>query len=458
MSTLSRMRARAPVFPSLLGTSLLLSAVSACHPVEEPEEPRLAKSVYALSEDDFEYHGIYAVAADGMRLLDEPAITRGRTDTGFLVNRGDPVLIKAEGSLYPDFPSIIYPFEKEVGPEGSAYVPTSPSNGFVLTDVPGFSLVGRVGGQGFFAGREALVLAPESGPLEVLVNDMPPSPHPRPGEFITHVYSGVKVDLATTPLLADNTRVSPTYTFSFTPGSSWVHTGFHVERGQKIFLQLGDMPGAPLVRLQGRVGASFINLLGMGQHSGVFLAPSTGGLEVRLLPRYRDQPPPSGEWSLFLEGGIIPARGLVGTELETYTQQWQGSLSPPGQWVSTGIQLERGSPIVVTASGSVQQHRNLPYPDRTIGPDGNDDWLEGYSVAPLYKAYALIGRVGNETFLLGSRRIMLSPATGTLEVAINMTTGDVCAQCIPDCYSSSCAGCERRCSFTGAFDVSVAAP
>jgi hypothetical protein len=97
-----------------------------------------------------------------------------------------------------------------------------------------------------------------------------------------------------------------------------------------------------------------------------------------------------------------------------------GSLSVPG--VSTGLVLEAGQKVSVTATGAM-----CPWGvalDYCVGPDGNaswettDSWYGGY-LLPGAPAWGLVGRVGSGPWVhVGSGPTTLT-GTGELEFAVN---------------------------------------
>lgn len=97
-----------------------------------------------------------------------------------------------------------------------------------------------------------------------------------------------------------------------------------------------------------------------------------------------------------------------------------GSLTVPG--VSTGLVLEAGQYVKVTATGAMCPWGDVF--DYCVGPDGNaswattDSWYGGY-LLPGAPAWGLVGRVGNGPWIhVGSGPTTLS-GTGELVFAAN---------------------------------------
>jgi LssY-like putative type I secretion system component LssY len=96
-------------------------------------------------------------------------------------------------------------------------------------------------------------------------------------------------------------------------------------------------------------------------------------------------------------------------------------------WVDTGISLQPGERIVVSAGGT------LRYPDAKDdnGPDGiTRGFKDLLRILPFNAAGrgALIGRVGDldvaQPFLLGSQRNIIVPVAGSFAIGINQTTDE----------------------------------
>jgi len=86
-------------------------------------------------------------------------------------------------------------------------------------------------------------------------------------------------------------------------------------------------------------------------------------------------------------------------------------------WTATGITVTKGQRLPFSASGQVQ-----------ISPDANDTAsvdgarsgrLAPRAAMPRIPAGALIGRIGNTPFAIGSRTTVTAPATGQLFLGIN---------------------------------------
>src|SRR5216683_3530988 len=96
-------------------------------------------------------------------------------------------------------------------------------------------------------------------------------------------------------------------------------------------------------------------------------------------------------------------------------------------WIDTGIDVQAGEHVLVTASGK------LRYADAKDdnGPDGLPRGFKDLlRVLPFNEAGrgALIGLIGNkdtaQPFVIGARRDVLAPVSGRLSVGINQTTND----------------------------------
>jgi hypothetical protein len=102
-------------------------------------------------------------------------------------------------------------------------------------------------------------------------------------------------------------------------------------------------------------------------------------------------------------------------------EQVQQSLRVPAQaeWCDTGVEVREGQAIYFR----VREGRwsNAPPPAPSYGPEGGaafqGTWVEG---APLG---ALVGRVNDATFLIGSKSSVTSPASGHLMLAMNDVRG-----------------------------------
>lgn len=90
------------------------------------------------------------------------------------------------------------------------------------------------------------------------------------------------------------------------------------------------------------------------------------------------------------------------------------TLTPSATWAPVGIEARAGDTIVVEARAMGRQ----------VGPAGFPQEGAKGALMPDAPAYALIGRVGaGAPFLLGSGRKLVSPASGTLQLARNIPPG-----------------------------------
>jgi hypothetical protein len=103
-------------------------------------------------------------------------------------------------------------------------------------------------------------------------------------------------------------------------------------------------------------------------------------------------------------------------------------LTGEATWLDTGIDVQAGEHVLVTASGK------LRYADAKDdnGPEGLPRGFKDLlRVLPFNEAGrgALIGRVGDkdvaQPFLVGARRDVLAPVSGRISVGINQTTDDI---------------------------------
>ena len=102
-------------------------------------------------------------------------------------------------------------------------------------------------------------------------------------------------------------------------------------------------------------------------------------------------------------------------------------LTGDGSWMDTGIDVEPGERVVITATGK------LRYSDakEDTGPDGlARGFRDLLRILPFNEAGrgALIGRIGKEDvaqpFLVGSHRDVLAPIAGRLALGVNQTSDD----------------------------------
>lgn len=85
------------------------------------------------------------------------------------------------------------------------------------------------------------------------------------------------------------------------------------------------------------------------------------------------------------------------------------------RWTDTGLVVRRGEQIVFDASGTITFGK-----DMTAGPDGNKDLSRGTYPVRNMPVGALIGRVGNTVFPIGSTRSPVEmPRNGRLMLGIN---------------------------------------
>lgn len=101
-----------------------------------------------------------------------------------------------------------------------------------------------------------------------------------------------------------------------------------------------------------------------------------------------------------------------------------------GPWVSTGIVVEAGDVLAVTANGRALTY--LPFVwngGSQSGPNGQD-WADPCTDHPEADPSAvcavdgqpfgaLVGRIGSETFFVGADGMITAPSAGALELAVN---------------------------------------
>ena len=101
------------------------------------------------------------------------------------------------------------------------------------------------------------------------------------------------------------------------------------------------------------------------------------------------------------------------------------SVSAQQPWVDTGVDLKAGEALTIIANG--QWTNSLGKDAPKAGPDGFPNTTKWPKV-PLASAnlLALIGKVGDKVFLVGTKYEGTSPGTGRLKLQINNEPNDFC--------------------------------
>ncbi len=95
--------------------------------------------------------------------------------------------------------------------------------------------------------------------------------------------------------------------------------------------------------------------------------------------------------------------------------EWSGTVNAQKPWVDTGVDLNVGDMLSISANG---QWTNGGKPPTLIGPDGFG-WNLPVATLSSVSFAALIGKVGDQVFLVGSAYNKTSPGTGRLYLQIN---------------------------------------
>lgn len=414
------------------------------------------RSVYSLTALDFSQR------------RDELATTSAPSCNGqpcLQVAKGDVLLISAAGSLQTTLGS--------VGPEGSASWGGSP---FVFVNRPAFGLYGRINQSVFLIGREVVIIAPDSGTLEILVNGCTGTPPytidcSTSGSFSVSMFTNLKpeVTIASTPELTDNSIVGTDLT-SVSASDPWQDTGIELKKGQKVLLSAsgtfsaggygqlsadgepgGMNGGAPYLlvnrfayRLYGRVDQNVIEL---GAEAS-FLSPATGRLELAI----NQVGDATGSLQVSVARGVVPARGLVLADTASWKVSQNFVVDSTGGWTATNLTVNKGDPIFSSATG---QLTGSSVAGSAVGPFGEGGVGGTPYLLPNRPRFALFGKVSGQSFLLGGENALLAPAAGTLEVAINNAPG--CLVCQSCAGGPSCVPCSL-CDVSGSFFASMLVP
>jgi hypothetical protein len=385
--------------------SALLAVPLFCACNAGPTAAPTAKSIFELTGTDFQQHQTAMVGAQPQQSIQ--------------IAKGDLIYIAASGTLSSSgFGATV----GTVGPNGSdLWGGTS----FPLVNRRVLALYGRIGESTFLVGTEAVILAPQDGTLELLVNAC--STCTVTGSFTVDVFAKLRpeITLTQTPQLTDNTAKA-TRTSTLDAAQGWQSTGVMLQKGQKVFIDVSGTTGSnvsgasgshdadgdtligglsfPLVnhsilRVFGRLGDVIVDV----GKSAAFLAPSAGTLELIVNAPMGQA---SGMLSVSVVGGVVPARGLQQADAAGFSQT--GMVSVPGDqaWHASSATVHRGDPLLLSATGSTD-----PFGQGAVG---------GLSYLLVNRPVdALFGRVGTEVFFIGGANTVLAPADGPLELAVN---------------------------------------
>lgn len=153
-----------------------------------------------------------------------------------------------------------------------------------------------------------------------------------------------------------------------------------------------------------------------------FAAVFPGALRAQLV---RESAPPPPQRLTSSQESPKPSSAQTPTGKLRLSQEVQ--LSSDASWVDTGIDVQAGEHVMITATGK------LRYTDakNDNGPEGlARGFKDLLRVLPFNETGrgALIGRIGDpdtaEPFAIGARRDVLAPISGRLSVGINQTSSD----------------------------------
>ncbi len=413
------------------------------------------KSIYLLTSSDF------ATRRDELVAAATPACA----GSCGAVQKGDVLLITASGSLTTSL--------GVVGPEGSSAWGGNP---YTFVNRRAYGLFGRINQNVFFVGRETVVIAPDTGTLELLVNTCTPSAQftcgaAATGSFATTIFSKLAagVTVASSPPLTDNSVVA-TRTVTVDAAATWQPIGVQLDKGQKVFVSStgtfsagsrgpvdanGDSTGGNggvsfvltnrfAYRLYGRVDGNVVEL----GADAAFLSPARGELEL-VVNHMSDT---SGALQVAVSSGVVPARGLLLADTAALTQLANVTVPATGAWATTQVHVAKGDPIVASATG---QLAGSSVPGGSIGPFGEGGIGGNPYVLTNRPRFALFGRVAGQPFFLGGQNTLLSPATGTLELVVNNSPScSTCQSCAP---GPTCLPCSM-CDVQGSFVATIRAP
>lgn len=397
-------------------------------------------------------------------------------DTGLTFEKGEVLLIEATGTVKTQ--SLDSQSMTTIDADG--YFGWLGGIVFPLVNRTAGAVYGRIGTSVFAIGKGTALLAPASGSLEVIINICLTCAID--GSFAVAVHRELSdgVELATLPALTDNTVVE---TVSATvSGHGFQPTGLTVARGDKIYVDatgsvttgvgrfdangaaglLGGtpylIPSADAGRLHARVAGRIVAL----GTTAAFLAPADGSLELAVNANMTESL--TGSLSVTVQRGIRPAQGLESIDLAA-ARTATASVSLDDTWVGTGVIVERGSPIVVSATGTLSGPRIAAIePVSSVDPAGLGSFGGTPFLIPSRPAFGLHLRVGDQVHYTGASSVVLAPASGEVEVAINaIPRCDTCADCSaclpPACDPASCQLDCRYCGdFEGGYQVTIVTP
>ena len=410
-----------------------------------------AKSIFALDATDFNHHNGYLFSQSGLTAQSgslsslRQALSDGGTvvgggawkATGLTVSKGDVLYIQAAGVLSTTTPNSTGSQSFKAGPDGDPEW-----TGGTTFNLPGRSvlgLFGRVNGAIFPVGSEAALLAPDSGAVELLINDCMGCT--TSGELNVTLNSDLKSSLASEPLITDNS-VSSMLIARVEAGADWLDTGLMLDRGTKVFIDAAGMvsdqggsfdangasgvfagttaklPSRNWLRLYGRINGRVFEL----GKSAAFLAPASGKLELVCNSAITT----TGSFVVTIQKGVRPARGLPEADPSKLPMPVSATVKSDLTWLTTMLTVERGDPLAFQASGAVS---GAAVSGGSIGPYGSGVERGGTSsLLPGYSTWSLFARIGRQEFYVGESHVTLAPASGSVELAIN---GQSCGAMTP---------------------------
>ena len=440
--------------------------------------------MFEFERDDFTEHDQFKLGA----MLETSGVLPGEYqaagDTAIAVSKGDLILIEATGTIQgevtPGQPAMQVTPEGVFGWLGGQIYP--------LVNRTPLAMFGRIGKSEFLIGSGTVLLAPESGKLELVLNSCNGCDVQGTFDVQVHTRPRPEITLAEQPLLTDDS-VRESRALDVAPASGWTSVGMTVERGEKITVDAsgtvtvagtpaldmspnGDesslggvfhlIPAAASYRLFVRIGSRIISL----GTSSAFLAPTSGQLEVAINARSADTA--AGSFHVEVHRGVRPARGIDGLSTGDLDKRQTVTVDLDDRFVASGITVERGAPVVIAASGAVSGPRvDVFQANGEVTPYGTVALAGLVYELPSRPQLALFGRVGDQVFYTGGSNVILAPASGPLELAINTIRCYECTNCEnmcgqdPDCMPPpiDCVDCTMHCgTFSGAFQVTVATP
>jgi hypothetical protein len=465
-----------------LGASALAAACgghAAGSPVVPPPDDSPAtssqKGMFELTSADFQEHTFVKLAGAAK----PTSTTWAWRQTLVTVSKGQSLLLEATGQIHAQtMPRGAY---QTFEPDGSFGWPAG-----ARSALPGhapYALFGRIGESVFGVGNSRALAAPSDGRLWLLVNGCE-SCAADSGSFDVSVHTLLQegVAVASAPLLADQS-ILDTVTLTLPVGLSWINSGVLLERGRKVLIEatgstavaaLGEIdangrddslagstalvPAATPYRLFGRIGEHLIRL----GASAAFLAPADGSLELGINVSSEDAA--SGTFSVTVAKGVRPAQGLESAAAGSLSVRSHADVSGEGLWQATELQVERGQPLVISATGALSGDRVLAaLGDAKVSADGSNILAGAKELMPSWPLFGLYGRIGAQVFPLGSSAVILAPASGLLELGVNASRCQECQDCSAcnpaDCDWARCVDCASDCAaMSGSFAVDMGLP